>query len=194
MPKPFQRLGEIFGISPSTFYEEQFPFKVRSWEELSASVKPLREKNLHFSISPRSPKFYSETLWPPSRLEIEPSLTSEYIEGRKSWVSADVLYKLKQGKFSIKATLNIRGYTAEEAKLILADFFKEALLKGYTCVLIIHGRGLSSKGEPVLKKLVKEWCERGPFRKYILAYATARPCDGGFGATYVLLSNRPQKP
>lgn len=193
MPKPFWKLGEIFGISPSPRAEEVFPFKVNSWEELSASVKPLQERNFYFAFSPRRPKFSSENPWPPSRVEIEPSLTSEYIEGKKSWVSAEILHRLRQGKFSIKATLNLRGYTAEEARFLLEEFFREAILKGHQCLLIIHGRGLSSKGEPVLKKLVKEWCERGPYRRYILAYATARPCDGGFGATYVLLSSRPLK-
>lgn len=191
MPKPFRKLGEIFGVSPSQKNEEAFPFKVNSWEELQSSVKPLPEKNFFFSVNPKRPKFLLETPWPPSRIEIDPPSTSEYIEGKKSWVGSEILYKLRQGKFSIKATLNLRGYTAEEARLLLEEFFREALVKGYQCVLIIHGRGLSSKGEPVLKKLVKDWCERGPYRKYILAYATARPCDGGFGATYVLLSSRP---
>lgn len=191
MPKPFQRLGEIFGVSPNSKFEESFPFKVKSWEELLSLVKPLRERNIYFSIIPKPPRIFSDKNWPPPKVEIDPTLTSEYIEGKKSWVSAEVLRKLREGKFSVKASLNLRGYTAEEARLLLEQFFRDALIKGYHCVLIIHGRGLSSKGEPVLKKLVKDWCERGPYRKYILAYATARPCDGGFGATYVLLSSRP---
>ncbi|MGB9761249.1 MAG: Smr/MutS family protein [Caldimicrobium thiodismutans] len=57
----------------------------------------------------------------------------------------------------------------------------------------MHGRGLSSKGKPVLKEKVREWLEKGPYRKYILAYASAKPCDGGPGATYVLLTQRPLK-
>ncbi len=79
----------------------------------------------------------------------------------------------------------------EEAKDIFEEFMKEAILNGDRCVLIIHGRGLSSKHEPVLKNKVREWLEKGPYRKYVLAYCSARPCDGGLGATYVLLSSKP---
>jgi len=58
-------------------------------------------------------------------------------------------------------------------------------------VLIIHGRGLTSPGQPVLKKMVFNWLSRGPLRRYILAFTSARACDGGAGATYVLLRKRP---
>ena len=79
----------------------------------------------------------------------------------------------------------------EEAKEAFEEFMKEAIINGDSCVLIVHGRGLSSKQEPVLKSKVKEWLEKGPYRKYVLAYSSARPCDGGLGATYVLLSSKP---
>lgn len=194
MPKPFHKLGEIFGVSPAAkFLEDPPPFKAKSWEEIIQSARPLEEKNFYFEFSPKAPKFFREKVWPPSRLEIKLSLTSEYIEGKKPWVSEELLYRLREGKFSVQATLNLRGLTVEEAKVALDDFLRKALQKGLRCVLIIHGRGLASKGEPVLKHLVKSWCERGPYRKYILAYASARACDGGLGATYLLLSEKPLK-
>jgi len=194
MPKPFEKLGELFGVSPSNFYlKEELPFKVSSWEELKHSVKPLKEKNLYFTLTPRKPPFFWEKEWPPRKLEVKFHLTSEYIEGKRSRVSLETIARLREGAFSVQASLNLRGLFAEEAKLALEDFIKGALNKGLTCVLIIHGRGLSSKEKPVIKEIVKEWLERGPYRKYILAYTTARPCDGGPGATYVLLSQRPLK-
>jgi DNA-nicking Smr family endonuclease len=58
-------------------------------------------------------------------------------------------------------------------------------------ILIIHGRGLSSPADPVLKTKVIQWLSTGPWRKWVMAYASARLCDGGAGATYVLLRNRP---
>jgi len=79
----------------------------------------------------------------------------------------------------------------EEAKEAFEEFMKEVIINGDSCVLIVHGRGLSSKKEPVLKNKVKEWLEKGPYRKYVLAYSSARLCDGGLGATYVLLSSKP---
>jgi DNA-nicking Smr family endonuclease len=42
-----------------------------------------------------------------------------------------------------------------------------------------------------LKTRVIEWLTRGPWRKWVAAYASARLHDGGTGATYVLLRARP---
>ena len=100
---------------------------------------------------------------------------------------------LREGRFAVKRTLILRGLFVEEALLALEEFFREAILNQDRCVLVIHGRGLSSKKGPVLKPLVKNWLRRGPFRRYVLAFTSARPCDGGAGATYVLLSPRPLK-
>ncbi|MGD0625276.1 MAG: Smr/MutS family protein, partial [Thermodesulfobacteriota bacterium] len=74
---------------------------------------------------------------------------------------------------------------------VLQRFLKWAVMTGKRGVLIIHGRGLSSPQEPVLKEKVIEWLTRGPWRKWVIAYASARLCDGGAGATYVLLRRRP---
>jgi DNA-nicking Smr family endonuclease len=57
--------------------------------------------------------------------------------------------------------------------------------------LIIHGRGLSSPGEPVIKAKVAQWLSSGPWKKWVVAFASARMCDGGSGASYVLLRRRP---
>jgi DNA-nicking Smr family endonuclease len=68
---------------------------------------------------------------------------------------------------------------------------KWAVTTGKNGVLVIHGRGLSSPEEPKLKGKVVEWLTRGPWRKWVVAYASARSCDGGAGATYVLLRRYP---
>jgi DNA-nicking Smr family endonuclease len=55
-------------------------------------------------------------------------------------------------------------------------------------VLIVHGRGLNSKDNvPVLKERLKSWLAHGSIGKIVLAFTTARACDGGAGALYVLL-------
>jgi DNA-nicking Smr family endonuclease len=58
-------------------------------------------------------------------------------------------------------------------------------------VLIVHGRGLSSPAKPILKTKVIKWLTSGPWRKWVMAFTSARWCDGGAGATYVLLRKRP---
>ena len=67
-------------------------------------------------------------------------------------------------------------------------FLSAAYQKGQRCVLIIHGRGRNSKDQvPVLKERIKVWLGRSGLAKYVLAFTTARLCDGGAGALYVLL-------
>lgn len=118
------------------------------------------------------------------------SLTPEYIEGTGYNVHSEYARRLHAGDFSIQAHIDLHGLTVVEAKEIFDGFMKESVMTGKTGVLIIHGRGLSSPAEPVLKKKVIEWLTSGVWRKQVFAYASARSCDGGTGATYVLFRPR----
>ena len=117
--------------------------------------------------------------------------TPEYIEGTNYHVHPSVAKRLHRGEYSIQAFVDLHGLLAEDAKEVFEKFIKWAVTTGKTGVLIIHGRGLSSPSEPVLKKKVVEWLTHGAWRKWVAAYASARLCDGGAGATYVLLSPHP---
>jgi len=118
------------------------------------------------------------------------SLTPEYIEGTGYNVHSEYARRLHAGDFSIQAHIDLHGLTVVEAKEIFDGFMQEAVMTGKAGVLIIHGRGLSSPAEPVLKKKVVEWLTSGVWRKRVFAYASARSCDGGTGATYVLFRPR----
>ena len=193
MQRPFLKLGEYLNAPLEIFKlkEKSQKCKERDWSEIIHTSKPLKEKNFYWKFSPKRPFWDLKKEWPPKKIEIKFWLTSEYIEGKAPGISRRIVKALREGKFAIKRTLNLRGMFVEEAKEAFEEFMKKAILNGDRCVLIIHGRGLSSKYEPVLKNKVKEWLEKGPFRKYVLAYSSARPCDGGPGATYVLLSSKP---
>lgn len=117
--------------------------------------------------------------------------TPEYIEGTNYHVHPTVAKRLHQGDYSIQAFVDLHGLLAEDAKEVFGKFLKWAVTTGKTGVLIVHGRGLSSPSEPVLKKKVIEWLTRGSWRKWVAAYSSARICDGGAGATYVLLRPHP---
>ncbi len=117
--------------------------------------------------------------------------TPEYIEGTNYQIPSSVAKRLHHGDYSIQAFVDLHGLLVEEAKDVFEKFLKWAVTTGKTGVLVVHGRGLSSPSEPVLKKKVVEWLTRGPWRKWVAAYSSARKCDGGAGATYVLLRPRP---
>jgi DNA-nicking Smr family endonuclease len=117
--------------------------------------------------------------------------TPEYIEGTGYNVHQEVARRLHQGDFSIQAHVDLHGLNAHEARGVFEKFLKWAVITGKRGILIIHGRGLSSPAGPILKSKVIEWLTRGLWRKWVMAYSSARACDGGAGATYVLLRQRP---
>jgi DNA-nicking Smr family endonuclease len=119
------------------------------------------------------------------------SHTPEYIQGSGLPVDPALLKKLRQGKFAIEAHIDLHGFTADEAAERLNRFIEAALKSGKRSVLLVHGRGLSSPGKPVLKALVERVLTQGPYRRWLLAYTSARQCDGGAGATQVLFRRRP---
>ncbi len=103
--------------------------------------------------------------------QLHGAFTRETIQSRPMWIFMDTMLRLR--------------------KKLFEEFLKWAMNTHKKGVLIVHGRGLCSPSEPVLKKKVEEWLTRGPWRKWVVAYSSARICDGGAGATYVLLRERP---
>jgi DNA-nicking Smr family endonuclease len=117
--------------------------------------------------------------------------TAEYIEGTGYNVNREVAKRLHQGEFSLQGHIDLHGMTVEQAGQAFEQFLKESIAAGKRMVLIVHGRGLSSPAAPILKSKVIEWLTSGPWRKWVMAFTSARLCDGGTGATYVLLRRRP---
>ncbi len=119
------------------------------------------------------------------------SLTPEYIEGTANNVSPEVARRLHRGNFSIQAHIDLHGLGVHDAHQAFEGFLNKSIMAGKRAVLIIHGRGLSSPYEPVLKTKVYQWLTIAPWHKWVIAFTSARLCDGGTGATYVLLRQQP---
>jgi DNA-nicking Smr family endonuclease len=119
--------------------------------------------------------------------------TGEYVEGYIITLEPLIVEKLKKGELAVQAYLDLHGFMAEEAKEKVSLFIRNSYSMGYRCIMIIHGRGLKSHEGPVLKNYVINWLSSGPLSGYVLAFCSARPCDGGTGAVYVLLKARPDK-
>lgn len=120
--------------------------------------------------------------------EMDITFSDEYMEGCVKGLDAGLMQKLKDGLFPIQDFVDLHRLTQEAAETRIRDFLLNSHGLGLRCVLIVHGKGLNSENHvPVLKKRMPLWLSRGPVRKIILAFATAKPYDGGTGATYVLL-------
>jgi len=114
--------------------------------------------------------------------------TEEFIEGRVAGLDQAIVRKLRRGDYAVQGHLDLHGLTREEAKGAVDGFLRDARRAGKRCVVLVHGRGLHSKDQlPVLKEALRSWLGQHRFARHVLAFATARPADGGGGAVYVLL-------
>ena len=119
---------------------------------------------------------------------VEIEQTAEYIEGSVHPRGRLYLDDLRSGRFSVQAHLDLHGLNLQEARFVLDEFLLESVRAGFTCVRVIHGRGRHShKHHPVLKENIQRWLCSRRLGRHVIAYTSARRCDGGGGAVYVLL-------
>ena len=169
------------------------------WAAAVAGARPVEERDK--VVTHRAPRPGPAEYWHPdldALRELE-SLVSgagpfdisdsdEFIEGSVSGLDPNVVRKLRRGEFSVQGHLDLHGMSRGEARAAVDGFLREARQKGKRCVLLVHGRGLHSRDQvPILKEALKSWLATARFGRHVLAFATARPPDGGAGAVYVLL-------
>jgi DNA-nicking Smr family endonuclease len=95
------------------------------------------------------------------------------------------LRKLRRGIWPIEDSLDLHGNHTDAARKLLQEFLQEAVGRNLRCVLVIHGKGLNSRGgEAVLRKLARHWLAQHP---HVLGYCEAPAKYGGSGAVLVLL-------
>jgi DNA-nicking Smr family endonuclease len=89
---------------------------------------------------------------------------------------------------SVRATIDLHGMTTGPALAALRDAIDDCVQRGVAELLVIHGYGLhSAPGEGgVLKVAVRQYLEAGNDPR-IRRFTTAKPKDGGEGATLIWL-------
>jgi DNA-nicking Smr family endonuclease len=114
------------------------------------------------------------------------SVTPEQVLSyRRPGVRDQVLRRLRRGLMAPEADLDLHGLSQSVARQLTAQFIDSSRQAGLRCVRIIHGKGSRSGTRgAVLKSALNEWLRRHPD---VMAFASARPIDGGAGAAYVLL-------
>ena len=85
-------------------------------------------------------------------------------------------------KIKPQDTIDLHGLTSAEAEVELKNFLLNSKNKGYTKVCVIHGKGIHSDGEGVLKKVVDNILRDCP---YVGATGFSQQKDGGKGARWV---------
>ena len=189
---------------PKSSESRDEPDETRAFLEAMSEVEPLngsrniitREPNINIRPAHPAPDDELEAMAHLSDLvsgtaEMDITFSDEYIEGCVHGFDRKLMQKIKKGQFPIQDYVDLHGLTKHEAEIRIRDFLIQSHRVGLRCVLVVHGRGLNSQDNiPVLKERLPVWLNRGPVKKIVLAFSTARPYDGGTGAIYVLLRKR----
>lgn len=86
-----------------------------------------------------------------------------------------------------QASIDLHGMNAREAEEALRRFFEDSSRQGLEKVLVIHGKGNHSKGEPVLKRIARKAIETSPWAG---RSGEAERAQGGSGALWVAIRAR----
>ena len=158
-------------------------------------VKPVRPANRAEIGKPRPKPL------PVKRMEDDKKVLGELLSDHAGWedfnetgnaetflrqgLPRDILRKLKRGEWVVQNELDLHGLGSDAARIELANFIQHARRNGLRCIKVIHGKGLRSQsGEAVLRNRVRKNLMQ---RDEVLAFADARPADGGSGAVLILL-------
>ena len=173
--------------------------EVDLFRQAMADVKPLRPAN-RLEPEPRRPaaaarqrelddeRVLRELL---SHGELEEHETGEELLYLRPGYQTRLLRRLRRGRYSVADTIDLHHMDVTSARQVLVDFIEQSLGRRYSCIRIIHGKGLRSRDMPRLKLLTGRFLRKHP---RVVAFASCRPVDGGTGATDVLLSARPGSP
>ncbi|MBY6063528.1 DNA endonuclease SmrA [Pseudidiomarina sediminum] len=120
---------------------------------------------------------------------VEPEALVEY---RRDGVQHGVFKRLKQGHYTIEASLDLHHHSLRQARQALFDFVQLCHRRGVRTAIVVHGMGRHSKPHPaLLKSYVVKWLKQ---LEPVMAFNSAQRQHGGAGSVYVMLrKNAEQK-
>jgi len=137
-----------------------------AWEKKRAGMSPKGRQGMEELISRYPPK------------EPKDGESSQIDSGRRNPEQPD------PRSLEPEATLDLHGMNSREAEQALENFVLECRRRSLRKILIIHGKGYHSQGEPVLLGVVRRYLEKSP---YTGAFGPAERKHGGRGATWVVV-------
>lgn len=177
------------------------------WQKVAETATPLtdRPKRVFEPQRPKSdppaPKQPPRPAIPAFRIGERPTQTATIPMARPAKPAPDMdskaFRKLKQGKLSPDARIDLHGMTLDVAHGVLTRFISSAYAAGDRLVLVITGKGkIKDAGGPmpvpvgVLRHHVPQWLNAPGLRHAVLDVVEAHRRHGGSGAYYVYLRRR----
>jgi DNA-nicking Smr family endonuclease len=119
----------------------------------------------------------------------------EFISNKDKLYNKDV--ESKGTKFTITKTIDLHGFTLDEANKNIEKFIFDSYLNNVSKIIVVTGKGLHSKNENdpyiskdlgILKYSVPEYINKNSdLMKMIIDIKEAKIQDGGEGAFYIYL-------
>ncbi len=166
----------------------------RLFREAIGEVRPLASKPE--SGPARAPPTPRAAMFEADEAAVKDELLGSAIDPAAHEVGEELIYlreghspallkRLRRGHFSIQDEIDLHQMDERTARATLEEFLSGCRKHETRCVRIVHGKGLrSGSAGPVLKRMTDRTLRR---RDDVLAFASARPAQGGTGATVVLL-------
>lgn len=175
------------------------PDEAELWKQVAETAIPLQpvKKTATIKSAPAKPKPPREDIRPftmgersrPSAPALpQPPPDNQVLMDRKSFT------RLKRGKLSPDARIDLHGMTVAQAHPALTQFILSSHARGARLVLVITGKGRAQGGNEfresprgILRHQVPQWLRHGPTAHAVLQITPAHIKHGGEGAYYVYL-------
>ncbi|CAG1012777.1 MAG: DNA mismatch repair protein MutS [Rhizobiaceae bacterium] len=162
------------------------------WSLVTKTAKPLRKPlSPSFASGPSKPAPVAQA---PAAPPSPPMALPSSLQPRKEQVAqkfdVQTRDKISKGRLPLEGRVDLHGMTQEEAYSLLLSFLRRAHEGGVRYVLVITGKGSSSRGDGVLRKSLPSWLKTQQFRHLVSGIDEASRYHGGGGAFYVRLRRR----
>lgn len=168
---------------------ELSPEEKKLWRHVAASVKQRRPRTLEPDDKPAPPRVSREATKQAPMARASPAKPRKDDPPPQNRAGEK---RIRRGKFSIGATLDLHGHTQDSGRVALARFLRAAQGRGESTVIVVTGVGRG--GEGVLKRRLPEWLAAREVRALVSGYAQAHRAHGGAGAFYVFVKRRAATP
>ena len=178
------------------------------WEQVAKSTTPLKLPYRANSAAKPKPKVNSKkkekfefnnfeiganAAQKSVKNDLKPSISSA-LENAPVQMDYKSFKKMKRGKSTPEATLDLHGMTVAQAHAALIHFLMTSYSRNMRLVLVITGKGkFQTDTGPIprqvgiLRHQVPQWLRMPPLRDKILQVTEAHGKHGGSGAYYVYL-------
>lgn len=155
------------------------------WSLVARSAVPLKGRKE--PEPPPQPAAPPQVPASPSAIMPAPSPPAPKQQRVSSHFDRPTREKLARGRLEIEGRVDLHGLTQAEAHALLFSFLASAHRRGARYVLVITGKGSSSRSDGVLRRAVPGWLASPSFRVLVSSHEEAARQHGGAGALYVRL-------